>query len=58
MNAGQAKATVNMVIGWIAFALAVMAAAKLFGFVIPLNLRASTGDLALVACALAMCRMP
>ncbi len=58
MNAGQAKGTFNLVMGWAAFVLAILATAKLFGFVIPINLKASTEAIALVALALAMCRVP
>jgi hypothetical protein len=58
MNAGQAKGTFNLVMGWAAFVLAILATAKLFKIAIPLAIAGSPTEIGIVALALAMCRVP
>jgi hypothetical protein len=58
MNAGQVKQTIGIVLGWAAFGLAIVAATKLFGVQFPIQIRGSASELALVACALALARIP
>ena len=58
MTAAQMKAFVSTAIAWLAFALAVVAALKLAGLVLPVQVRGSVSELALVAAALALARIP
>jgi hypothetical protein len=58
MNTGQLKQGVTLAMGWAAFIVAIVAATKLFGVQFPINIKGSVTELALVALALAMCRMP
>ncbi len=49
---------VSLVMGWAAFVLAVLAVLTLFKVGIPISIRATASELALVACALALCKIP
>lgn len=58
MNTGQLKQGVTLVMGWAAFIIAVVAVTKLFGVQFPIQIRGSAQELAMVACALALARIP
>jgi hypothetical protein len=58
MNANQLKPTFNLIMGWAAFVLAILATLKLFSVGIPIQIRGSASELALVGMALALCKMP
>jgi hypothetical protein len=58
MNTTQIKPVFNAVMGWAAFVLAILATLKLFSVGIPIQIRGSASELALVGMALALCKMP